>query len=57
METQVLLSAETALSVIPSLVQMSPLSVADLTLLRLVSVSIISLMGANIMDLYSLDIS
>ena len=57
MSSNVLIASETALSSIPSLVQMSPLSVADLTLLRLVSVSIISLMGANIMDLYSLDIS
>lgn len=55
MET--LLAAETTLSLIPSLVKMSPLSVPDLTLLRLAAVGAVSLIGADLTDLYSLDIS
>lgn len=54
---QVQIASETTLSVIPSLIKMSPLSVPDLTLLRLVSVAFLSLFGANLGELYALDIS
>lgn len=54
METQI--AAETTISLIPSLVKLSPLSVPDLTLIRLLTVSGVSLIGANITDLYMLDI-
>jgi uncharacterized membrane protein len=54
MET--LLAAETTLSTIPSLVKMSPLSTPDLTLIRLLAVSGVSLAGASLSDLYALDI-
>ena len=57
METNVLLASETLLSSIPSLIKMSPLSVSDLTLLRLITVGGISLFGADIGGLYQLDIS
>ena len=54
---QVQIASETTLSIIPSLIKMSPLSVPDLTLLRLVTVSALSLFGANLGALYALDIS
>lgn len=54
MET--LLAAETTLSLIPSLVKMSPLSTPDLTLIRLVMVAGFSLIGSNLNELYNLDI-
>ena len=54
METQVV--AETILSLIPSLVKMSPLSTPDLTLIRLLTVSGVSLVGAQASELYALDI-
>lgn len=55
METQI--ASEMTLSLIPSLVKMSPLSVPDLTLLRLLTVSGISLFGADLNALYSLPIT
>lgn len=48
--------AETILSLIPSLVKMSPLSTPDLTLIRLLTVSGVSLVGAQASELYALDI-
>lgn len=53
----ILAASETALSLIPSLIKMSPLTVPDLTILRLLSVAGISMVGANLVDLYHLDIS
>ena len=54
MET--LIASEITLSTIPSLIKMSPLSVPDLTLLRLIAVSLVSFIGLDIGTIYNLDI-
>lgn len=54
MET--LIASEITLSTIPSLIKMSPLSVPDLTLLRLIAVSLVSFIGLDVGTMYNLDI-